>query len=131
MIPTLPPRTIQGMATLTVMELESRLGAADDELRAVQVDYRRLAGERTRVGNERDVAIATAFGLAEGNHFEKRQAAVQATGTLGVETLASYAKVAADVEILQSRVIALSSLLKSARSREADEQARARYASGP
>ena len=120
-------RTIPFMGTLTVHELESRLGAADDELRAVQADYRRLADERTRAGRTREVAIAKAFGEAEGNHFVKRQSAVLAVGCDGIETFASYARVAADVEILHSRVIALSALLKSAKGREAS----ARYTDGP
>jgi hypothetical protein len=119
--------TIAGMATLTVLELESRLAGADDELRAVQADYRRLADERTRADMDREVALATAFTAAEGNHFERRNAAVEKVGVQGVETRASYARVAADVEILHSRVIALSALLKSAKGREAS----ARYASGP
>ncbi len=124
---TIPPHILTGMATLTVHELESRLAGADDELRAVQADYRRLAEARTREDNEREVAIAEAFGKAPGNHFEKRQAAIASVGSAGVETRASYAKVAADVEILDLRITALSSLLKSAKGREAS----ARYQSGP
>ncbi len=115
------------MATLTVHELESRLSAVDDELRAVQPDYRRLADAATRADNDREEAIARVFGETEGNHYEKRQAAILAVGSQGLETRASYARLAADVKILDLRIVALSTLLKSAKGREAS----ARYHDGP
>ncbi len=106
-------RTIEPMA-LTVPQIEARLAELDNLLKAGAYEYAAAAEAKVRSARERDTLIALAFRDAEGQPTERRQLALAAVGNYGIEAEATYARLAAEVETIEQRVIIGTSLLKAA-----------------
>ncbi len=103
------------MASLTAPQIQDRLREVDNDLMSLAHDYSRLADAKVRAERDREVAIAEAYKRAEGNSIDRRQAAIAEVGKGDVDTEASYARVAADFQVANTRAMIGASLLKAAR----------------
>lgn len=109
------------MAPLTREQTEDRLRELDNDLKAMRYDFALAAENQVRMSADREAAIALAFKEAEGQPTERRQLALAAVGTLGKEEDATYARMAADLKVIEQRVIIGTSLLKSRRASDGDD----------
>lgn len=109
-----PPRTLTDMS-LTVAQIEARLVELDNLLKCGHHDYAVAAEAKVRAVREREVKIAEAFGRKPGTPTERKQLAVAEVGNYGIDAEATYARLAADMEVIEHRIVTGAALLKSAK----------------
>lgn len=107
-------RTLEAMAPLTRTQLEDRARECDNDLVMIQKEYGDVASAWTDAKRDREEQMANAYGDAEGNSTDRRQAALRAAGKVGLAEEKAYVRIVADWEVRHDRSILLASLLKSA-----------------
>ena len=112
------------MAPLTRTQIEDRLREIDSDLGSRQYDYAQAAAGKTAASRDRELLIAEAFRDIEGTPTERRQLAIAKVGGFGKDADVTYARLAAEMEVLHDRAMIGASLLKS--SGKSDEDPRYR-----
>jgi hypothetical protein len=120
------PRTIQSMP-LSELQIKQRLCEIDNSMRQSAHEYAEAAATRTAATRDRELKIAEAFRRMEGTPTERRQLAIAEVGEFGKDAEVTYARLAAEMEVLHDRAMIGASLLKSAKAEDRER----RYAEGP